>query len=107
MTKDPAARAAARRAPNAGLLLMRYDQGHRLALVTASARGLLHVPVCQMANVDGRLGFAAERDLAAFATWLAQAQPLPKPLPCEEEAGSSKQMRFPRTPVAHLAALLI
>lgn len=86
---------------------MRYDEGRKLALVTASARGLLHVPVCQMGNVDGRLGFAAERDLATFAKWLAQAQPLPKPLPSEEEAGSSRRVRFPRTPVAHLAALLI
>lgn len=102
LTKDPVARAAAREAPNAGLLLMRYDGGRKLALVTASTRGLLHVPVCQMANVEGRLGFASERDLAAFAAWLGQAQPLPAPV-AQGEFGRRPQ-NLPASP-AHLAVL--
>ena len=83
---------------------MRYDVGRRLALVTASARGLLHVPVCQMANVNGRLGFAAEQDLAGFAVWLAQAQPLAAA--GAEAAGKPGIVRIPPA-AAHLAALLI
>lgn len=103
LTKDPVARAAAREAPNAGLLLMRYDGGHKLALVTASARGLLHVPVCQMANVDGRLGFASERDLAALAAWLGQALPLPRP-PAANELRPRRPHGLPAA-LAHLAVL--
>ncbi len=97
LTKDPVARTAAREAPNAGLLLMRYDGGHKLALVTASARGLLHVPVCQMANVEGRLGFASERDLAAFAAWLGQAGPL----------APARILPLPQRPPASLAHLAV
>lgn len=108
MTKDPAARQAARSAPNAALLLMRYDGGRKLAMVTASPRGLMHVPVCQMAKVDGQLGFASEHDLAAFGTWLAQAQALPaSPASLLAEAGKPLCIHFSPARVAHLAALLV
>ena len=103
LTKDPVARAAAREAPNGGLLLMRYDGGRKLALVTASPRGLLHVPVCQMANVEGRLGFGSERDLAAFAAWLGQAQPLPVASEADELSRRLPHS-LPASP-AHLAVL--
>lgn len=77
-TTDPAARAAAAEHPNAALLTLRYAGGCRLALCTAVARRPLPTPLCQMVKVGGGLGFAAERDLAAFAAWLAGARPLPQ-----------------------------
>jgi hypothetical protein len=107
LTKDPRARAAARAVPYAGLLLMRYDAGRKLALVTAKPHCIAHCPICQMAKVDGGLGFASEQDLAVFATWLAKAPALAPPpaRPAEED-----RLRLPRVsaPVAaHLAALLV
>lgn len=108
LTKDPIARAAARRVPGAGLLLMRYDGGRKLALVTAKEHSLSHAPVCRMAKVDGQLGFAGERDLAAFAGWLAEAPPLgAAPASLLAEEGKPLPHRFPHTAAAHLAALLI
>ena len=69
-------------------------------------RGLLHVPVCQMASVAGRLGFASERDLAAFAAWLGQAQPLLAGQ-SDSKANSSAKVHLPTALPAHLAMLAI
>lgn len=92
-------------------MLMRYDGQCKLARVTASTRRLLHLPVCQMANVAGRLGFASERDLVAFAAWLGQAQPLLKPLPEDqgvgEGAAGGRRVHIRAASLAHLATLLI
>ncbi len=87
-------------------MLMRCDEGHKLALVTASVRGLLHVPVCQMASVVGRLGFASERDLAAFAAWLGQAQPPPAGQ-SDSKANSSAKVHLPTGLRVYLAMLAI
>jgi hypothetical protein len=103
LTKDPRARAAARTVPGAGLLLMRYDAGRKLALVTARRKCLTHLPVCQLAKVDGGLGFAAEEDLARFGTWLAKAPAL-ETVPAEEARGPVPRVSHP---AAHLAALLL
>ena len=61
------------------------------------------MPVCHMANVEGRLGLASEGDLAACAAWLGQAQPLP----ADEGFGRGSRLYTPSARMAHLAALMI
>jgi hypothetical protein len=107
-TADPAARAAAAEHPGAALLTLRYDGGRRLALCTADSRRPLPSPICQMEKMEGRLGFASERDLAAFARWLAGAGPLSAPVDVllrRAAEGESSKLRIPPALTVRLATL--
>jgi hypothetical protein len=79
-TTDAIAREEARALPNCALLVMRFDRRRKRALVAyRGEQWAVPALVCQMApegagGAEEALRFAGEKELAAFARWLAQAR---------------------------------